>query len=120
MARLYQPPAILTVPQLPRIDGQVGFRQGHELYVPTQGGVYLIHDLRGILYVGKSVDLRRRFAEHYWLGGNPYLALAVANPIGDVTFSWSIAASPMRDELEAHLIAAYNPPCNRLKYTKEN
>lgn len=120
MAKTKHPPGILTAPPLPRLDGRTAFCQGHQGYVPAQGGVYLIHDLRGILYVGKSVDLRRRFAEHYWLGGNPYLALAVANPIGDVTFSWSIAASPMRDELEAHLIAAYNPPCNRLKYTKEN
>ena len=119
MAKHYQPPGILQVPPLPRIDGKTPFRQGRELYVPSQGGVYLIHDMRGILYVGKSVDLRRRFAEHYWLGGNPYLALALANPAGDVTFSWSIAASPMRDELEVHLISAYQPPCNRLRY-KEN
>jgi excinuclease UvrABC nuclease subunit len=120
MAKPYPVPAILTAPPLPKIDGQTAFCQGHELYVPAYGGIYLIHDLRGILYVGKSVDLRRRFAERYWLDGNPYLRLAVENPIGDVTFSWSIASSPMRDELEAHLIAAYNPPCNRLKYTKEN
>lgn len=110
---------ILTVPPLPPIHGSTGFRQGREVYVPSKGGVYFIHDLRGILYIGKTVDLRRRFAQHYWDRENPFLALAMEHPVGDVTFSWTLTPSPDRDTLEAHLIAAYQPPCNRLRY-KEN
>lgn len=120
MEQAKSPPAILTAPAPPAINGSAPFRQGRELFIPALGGVYLVHDLRGVLYAGRSVDLRRRFSQHYWECANPFLSLAVSNPVGDLTFSWILADEPFRGELEAQLIAAYSPPCNRLKPTKGN
>src|SRR5688572_5650150 len=109
-------PPLLTALPLPRFDGSAPFRQGRDLLVPARGGVYLLHDLRGLLYVGRTSDLRRRFAQHYWLASNPYLKLAVERAAGELLYSWVFSDGADRESLEIQLITAYQPPCNRLRY----
>src|SRR3954454_7730763 len=46
------------------VDGDVVYGQGFASAVPSDPGVYLIRDLRGLLYIGRSGDLRRRFVDH--------------------------------------------------------
>lgn len=41
------------------------FRRSHSQSVPTSGGCYVLTDLaRNVLYIGLTVDLRRRLNEH--------------------------------------------------------
>lgn len=106
--------ALLQVPYLTP-QGSVAFRQTRMLLVPDGPGVYLIHDLRGVLYVGRTSNLRRRFHQHYWLTENEFLRLALRQRFGMVEFSWWIVdAERNRACLEAGLITWLCPPCNRL------
>ena len=78
-------------------------------------GVYLIHDLRGVLYVGRSTNLQRRFDEHRLRQSNPYLIIALDQPFGEMRFSWIRTGSREEtDQVETWLITWLQPPCNRL------
>lgn len=98
----------------PRVvpDGGVLFRPSWSLGVPTKAGVYLIHDLRGILYVGRADQLRRRFEEHYLDSHNPALRTAIRTAVGQLMFSWVLVAAPEQFELERDLIRSFRPLCN--------
>lgn len=99
----------------PTLDGAVPFRRSSDILVPTGAGVYLIHDLRGVLYVGQTEMLQRRFLEHYWLTDNQLLKLALRHSFGVPKFSWALRASRQdRARLESRLVLALNPPCNRV------
>ena len=75
----------------------------------------MIHDLRGVLYIGRTRNLYRRFDEHYWFTDNELLSLAMRQSFGELTFSWLIAEDEReRADLEHRLIAWLRPACNRL------
>jgi len=106
---------LLSVPVEMEVSGSTAFRHTRQIYVPEKGGVYLIHDLRGVLYVGRTQNLYRRFDQHYWLTGNEFLSLAMRQSFGELTFSWVIANNDReRANLESHLITWLRPVCNRL------
>lgn len=92
------------------VDGDVPYREGWAVLVPRCSGVYLIRDLRGMLYVGKAINLRRRFDQHRVGSHNARLCLALARPVGQTYFCWVEAADP--SDLEALLIARLQPLCN--------
>ncbi|MCY4276295.1 MAG: GIY-YIG nuclease family protein [Gammaproteobacteria bacterium] len=97
------------------VDGTVLFRGIQRQLVPEEGGVYLIHDLRGVLYVGQSNDLQRRFDEHRLRQSNPYLFVALNQPFGEMRFSWIRTTTPEETgQLESWLIAWLQPAYNRL------
>ncbi|HEX8745147.1 MAG TPA: GIY-YIG nuclease family protein [Thermoleophilaceae bacterium] len=100
------------------LAGTVPFRVTHDLTVPRLPGVYLFHDLRGVLYVGRTDDLRQRFTQHYWAQANPRLLLALIRPVGDLFFSWCQASARKQIDLERRLIRAFEPPCNRQQYRR--
>lgn len=95
-------------------DGSVELVLTREFLVPDDAGVYLIHDLRGVLYVGQSRHLRQRFAQHDRLRRNRLLRLAMSRPVGVMTFSWRLVANEEeRSAFERELIAILQPVCNR-------
>lgn len=107
--------ALLRMPVDIELSGSTAFRHTRHIYVPKKGGIYLIHDLRGVLYVGRTRNLYRRFDEHYWLTDNELLSLAMRQSFGELTFSWAIAEDKgERADLETRLIAWLRPACNRL------
>jgi predicted GIY-YIG superfamily endonuclease len=107
--RLLEGPFDLT------LDGSVQFTHTREWLVPEQIGIYFIHDLRGVLYIGKTADLRRRFAEHYWICGNELLRLAMRSPVGALLFSWQQSPDEVScADAERSLISRFQPVCNRL------
>ncbi len=107
--------AFLNAPDNLDVDGSVMFRALQRRLVPEVCGVYLVHDLRGVLYVGRSVDLQRRCDEHRLQKANPYLALALGNPFGELRFSWIVTCDESEaDRLERELISWLQPACNRL------
>ena len=96
------------------LDGTVPFRRSSDMLVPPGAGVYLLHDLRGVLYVGRTCSLRRRFEEHELNPTNPLIAQARKHAVGPLSFSWILLADPKRlRAVEAELINALDPPCNR-------
>lgn len=104
---------MLVVPSLPDIDGAVGFCRLNQMLIPTDAGVYLIHDLRGTLYVGKTKDLQRRFGQHYERDANPFLRRACSQPLGELMFSWMVVRdAQQRAALEHRLVKWIHPPCN--------
>lgn len=95
-------------------DGTVELVLTREFIVPDNAGVYLIHDLRGVLYVGQSRKLRQRFAQHDRLRRNRLLHLAMSRPIGIMRFTWRlIAEGEERSAFERELVAILQPVCNR-------
>ena len=107
--------ALLHMPLDVVLSGSTAFRHTRHIYVPKKGGVYLIHDLRGVLYVGRTRNLYRRFDEHYWLTVNELLSLAMQQSFGELSFSWiTVNDECERIDLESRLIVWLRPACNRL------
>ena len=103
---------LLTDPPALRLDGTVSYRPSWALAVPRLPGVYLIHDLRGVIYVGRTDDLHRRFEEHYHDSHNASVRQAIRVTVGDLCFSWVLVAAPTHIELERSLIRSFRPLCN--------
>ncbi len=103
---LSQPP---TIP----LSGPIPLRRVRGFLIPDEPGVYLIHDLRGVLYAGRSICLRRRFGEHCEARGNELIGLAQRSVFGLLAFSWVIVPDRQRRaQLEHEFIAWLQPPCN--------
>lgn len=96
------------------LDGTVPFRRTSDLLVADRPGVYILHDLRGALYVGRTCSLRRRFLEHEAQPANPLISKARGNAVGPLLFSWiALDDAKRRQAVEAELVRALDPPCNR-------
>ena len=95
-------------------DGSIEMVLTREFMVPDDAGVYLIHDLRGVLYVGQSRKLKQRFAQHDRLRRNRLLRLAMSRPVGVMRFSWRLVDDEgERSAFEREQIASLQPVCNR-------
>jgi len=95
-------------------DGSIELALTREFLIPQDAGVYLIHDLRGVLYVGQSRDLRQRFRQHDRLRRNKLLRLAMNRPVGVMKFSWRLVGDEEgRSAFERELISLLQPICNR-------
>ncbi len=105
-------------PEVP-LENKVPYRQGWCTLVPNAGGVYLISDLRGPLYVGRG-NLRARFDKHQEDSHNRDLRMALRNPVGETNFGWLIVGMPEQAELEKSLIRALQPLCNDILYANGN
>lgn len=103
---------IVVEPPSLHLNGTVPFRLGWALAVPLTAGVYLMHDIRGTLYIGRAESLRRRFEEHYLDSHNRSVRLALRNPVGQFLFSWVLVAVPEQMEIERELIRSLRPLCN--------
>jgi predicted GIY-YIG superfamily endonuclease len=104
---------LLSPPPAISLSGPVPLRRVRGFLIPDEPGVYLIHDLRGVLYAGRSICLRRRFAEHCEARGNELIGLAQRSVFGLLAFSWVIVPDRRRRaQLEHEFIAWLQPPCN--------
>lgn len=92
------------------IDGDVPYLQGWASGVPPDPGVYLIRDMRGLLYVGRSNNLRSRFHQHLEFSHNELLRLALGSTWGQARFAWIVDPEPK--QLEERLIHLLMPICN--------
>lgn len=101
-------------PPAPTIDGDVPYLQGWASGVPPDPGVYLIRDMRGLLYVGRSNNLRSRFHQHLEFSHNELLRLALNSTWGQVLFAWILDPEPK--QLEEQLIRLLMPICNERGY----
>ena len=107
---IFDPPRI-------QLDRSIPARPGLTGCVPDREGVYLFHDLRGVLYVGRSSSLRQRFLQHLGEGHNTWLNAALNFPVDQVRFSWVLVGPGESEELERELVRAFRPLCNRITFT---
>lgn len=104
--------ALITSPPVLDVAGTVRYRPAWALAVPRRPGVYLIHDLRGVIYIGRADDLRRRYEDHLAGSHNIDVVRALRSTIGNLCFSWVLVAAPEQTELERSLIRSLRPLCN--------
>ena len=76
--------------------------------VPHGSGVYIIYDIAGPIYAGRSrVDIHRRLQSHFDGTGNRNLALARRIGAGSsLTFTYCLLPSTEQADVERLLIAA--------------
>ena len=76
--------------------------------VPHQGRVYIIYDLAGPIYVGRSrVDINRRLRSHANGTGNANIALAQrVGASSSLTFTYCCLPAEAQADVERILIAA--------------
>jgi predicted GIY-YIG superfamily endonuclease len=99
------------------LSHKIPYSYGWELKVPAAGGVYFIGDLRGILYVGLTNNLRRWYDEHDPERDNPLLKRALNQPLGEAFFCWVHEPELKKQrELERQLVQNLMPICNRIQF----
>lgn len=109
-----EPHPVLRLKVKVKFDGTAPFRRTSDVHLPREGGVYILHDLRGALYIGRTNSLLRRFGEHEDQPANPLIAMARESAVGTLYFSWiTLPDARRRRAVEAELIRALSPPCNR-------
>jgi hypothetical protein len=76
--------------------------------VPRGSGVYIIYDLAGPIYAGRSrVDIHRRLQSHFDGTGNRNLALAMRiGASSSLTFTYCLLPPTEQADVERLLIAA--------------
>jgi len=97
------------------LSGSTGYERSAVWDIPPSKGVYIIHDLRGPLYIGKATNLQRRFQQHWNNSHNLQLNKEILSPVGPLSFSW--IESYEADKLERKMVRFLKPKCNRIKYT---
>ena len=103
----------------PKFDGSIGFSVFENIYAPKNPGVYFIHDLRGILYIGKAGNIHNRFTQHSWIRKNRALFKLSQNPFGKLKFSWvNTKNEKIADNFEKKWIRIFKPICNDIFYYK--
>lgn len=103
----------LARPPLYAVNEHAPFHKNYAISVPASSGCYVISDVRGPLYVGRTGSLRQRFLEHLTRSHNELLTTALENPWGQVTFGWILHRPEGLNEAETWLIGALQPLCNR-------
>ena len=105
----------LKVSDYPKFERQVIVSMSSYTAIPAKPGVYFFNDLRGILYLGETSDLRRRFLEHLKKEKNPKLSALSKNPWGKLTYSWIKKNNKREAEhFETKYLNMFEPICNEL------
>lgn len=92
------------------------FGRAESLLVPNQAGIYFIHDFRGVLYIGRTENLKERFDQHRWNCKNHRLKKVLKRSVGDLQFSWMLIDFPEQIQKEKELVRYFTPPCNIIKF----
>lgn len=103
---------LLDDPPAAHLDGPVPFRLGWDMAVSRAGGIYLISDLRGPLYIGRTGNFRRCYGQHYLGSHNDLVNRALDRPLGEPSFGWVEIPEPQQPAVERQLVGALAPICN--------
>ena len=88
-----------------------------EELISNSAGVYFFHDLRGIHYIGETLNLKSRFKEHLRKDRNKNLSKAIKTAFGQMNFSWVKTTSKMEALiLQKKWIRLFKPNCNNICY----
>ena len=87
------------------------------IYAPKSIGVYFVHDARGILYIGRSINIYKRFTQHSWIRKNKDLYNLSKNPLGKLKFSWvKTKDEKTAEKLEENWVKMFLPFCNDILF----
>ncbi len=87
------------------------------LALPEACGVYYFHDENGqVVYVGKSINIRKRIAEHF--ADQTEKARILQQSVHDITFELT-GSELVALLLESHEIKSLHPPVNRAQRLKQ-
>ena len=101
----------------PKFDGSINFNIYDNIYAPKSIGVYFVHDARGILYIGRSINIYKRFTQHSWIRKNKDLYNLSKNPLGKLKFSWvKTKDEKMAEKLEENWVKMFLPFCNDILF----
>ena len=101
----------------PRFDGSVSYNIFNAFVLPKTAGVYFIHDFRGVLYVGESLNIKNRFIQHHTNEENSSLSSLVETPFGELKFSWVKTKSKSKAvKIQKEWIRFLDPKTNNIKY----
>lgn len=101
--------------EYPKFERQVVVSMSSHTAIPAKPGVYFFHDLRGILYLGETSNLRRRFLEHLKKEKNLKLSALSKNPWGKFSYSWIKKNNKREAEyFESKYLQMFQPICNEL------
>ena len=104
----------------PTFDGSVQYKSLRSFTVPTNPGVYFIHDFRGIIYIGEAKNLRQRFLQHHNGEENIKLAELARYPFGDLRFYWINTDTKLKAvKIQKLWIRIFQPISNNIKYNKD-
>lgn len=83
------------------------FDEGHVSRAPASPGVYIIYDLAGAIYVGRSgSSIRDRLYRHLHGSGNRNIARAVrVGAATSLSFCYCVTLQSVQRDAEAYLIA---------------
>ena len=85
--------------------------------LPESCGVYYFHDIKGnVLYVGKSINIRKRIAEHF--ADHTEKAKILQQHVHDITYELT-GSELVAMLLESHEIKRLLPPVNRAQRVRK-
>ena len=104
----------------PSFDGSVQYKLPRAFTLPTNPGVYFIHDFRGILYIGEAKNIKQRFLQHHNNEENALLKELVKYPFGDLRFYCLNAETKLKAvKIQKYWIRVFQPITNNIKYNKD-
>ena len=103
----------------PRFDGSVNYNIFNAFALPKTAGVYFIHDFRGVLYIGESLNIKKRFIQHQVNEENNSLSNLVKIPFGELKFSWVKTKNKSKAmKIQNEWIRFLDPQTTNIKYKK--
>lgn len=101
----------------PVFSGSISVKPRNNIFLKKHTAVYFFHDVRGIHYIGETVDLENRYFQHIEKNKNRKLKKAIENSFGPMQFSWVKVRSKVEAlKLQKKWIREFNPKCNEIKY----
>lgn len=101
----------------PKFSASVTVKKMSDQLISNDPGVYFFHDLRGIHYIGETIDLKSRFKSHIKKEKNPKLLKALNSSFGVMNFSWVKTTSKMEALIyQKKWIRLFKPKCNEIFY----
>ncbi len=102
----------------PVFSGSITVKNRNNVFLHNHTAVYFFHDLRGIHYIGETIDLKKRYFQHIEKKKNKKLVRTIENSFGPMKFSWVKVKSKVEAlQLQKKWIRIFNPKCNEIKYS---
>ncbi len=107
----------------------LALKKGLARHVPAKSGVYVIRSVKRVMnlpvtqefiYIGKSVNLQRRYKEHCSLDAEHNAELLTVRWNQELGFWYAFASKSKISELEKQLISQLDPKTNIIKYQEKS
>jgi len=104
--------------EYPIFDGSIKVKSKNNVFLRDYLAVYFFHDLRGIHYIGETMNLKKRYLQHLEKEKNRKLIEALTCPFGVMNFSWVKVLSKMEAlKLQKKWVRLFKPQCNEIQFS---